>query len=96
MSPAPQVGCSKRSRMDKLGVKPGMRVALIGVDDSDFLAELRERTPDIAKARPRKNSDLIFRRRSRSRSSPRSAAQSGRRARSGRSGPGDRNTSAKG
>jgi hypothetical protein len=60
MSPAPQAGYSKRSRMDKLGVKPGMRVALIGVEDSDFLAELRERTSDIAVARPRKQSDLIF------------------------------------
>jgi len=32
-----------RSLLDKLGVREGMRVAVIGVDDADFLRQLRER-----------------------------------------------------
>ena len=54
------VGYSKRSRLDKLGVKPGARVALLGVGERDFVAELKERTADIATGRPRKNTDLLF------------------------------------
>ncbi len=37
-----------RSLMDKLGVKPGMRVAVLGVDDADFLLQLAQRTSDVA------------------------------------------------
>ncbi|HEY2954818.1 MAG TPA: DUF3052 domain-containing protein [Candidatus Eisenbacteria bacterium] len=58
--PAAAVGYSKRSRLDKLGVKPGMRVAVLGVEERDFVPELRSRTTDIATARPRKDTDLIF------------------------------------
>jgi len=54
------VGYSKRSRLDKLGVKAGMRVAVLGVAERDFLPELRERTAEIATDRPRKETDLIF------------------------------------
>src|SRR5262245_52029752 len=43
-----------RSRLDKLGIKPGMRVAVVGVFDRDFLEELRERTSDVSVGRPRK------------------------------------------
>lgn len=32
-----------RSRLDKLGVKPGMRVAVLGVDDDAILGELTDR-----------------------------------------------------
>ena len=46
--------------LDKLGVKPESRVAVLNVSDAAFLAELRERTKDISRLRPRKNSDLIF------------------------------------
>lgn len=49
-----------RSRLDKLGVKPHSRVSVIGLQDSTFLAELRERTDDIAIGRPAKGSDLVF------------------------------------
>ena len=55
-----QVGYSQRSRLDKLGVKPAMRVAVLGVAERDFLPELKERTSDIATARPRKDSAMIF------------------------------------
>ena len=36
-----------RGRLDKLGIKPQMRVAVVGLDDAEFLAELRERTSDV-------------------------------------------------
>lgn len=51
-----QAGYSKRSRLDKLG----MRVALLGVAERDFLSELKQRTADIATARAGKDTDLIF------------------------------------
>jgi hypothetical protein len=34
-------------RLDKLGVKPGMRVAVIAVDDADFLGELIQITQPV-------------------------------------------------
>jgi hypothetical protein len=55
-----RAGYSKRSRLDKLGVKPDMRVALIGVDDRAFTRELRGRTSDISEARPLKDTDMIL------------------------------------
>jgi hypothetical protein len=55
-----RVGYSKRSRLDKLGVKPGMRVAVLGVIERDFLPELRQRTADIAGGRARRDTAMIF------------------------------------
>ena len=49
-----------KSLVDKLGVKPGGRVAVLGVADAAFRRQLRERTADIAIGRPRPGSDLIF------------------------------------
>ena len=50
-----------RGRLDKLGIKPGMRVAVVGLDDAEFLAELRERTGEVnATGRPRKETDVIL------------------------------------
>jgi hypothetical protein len=51
---------STRSRLDKLGVKPGAKVAILGVDDPDFLKELRRRTSDITGGRPSGPCDLVF------------------------------------
>ena len=53
-------GYSPRSLIDKLGVKPGARVAVLGIEDGDFEAELATRTTDVARIRPRKGSDMIF------------------------------------
>ncbi len=36
-----------RGRLDKLGVKPGQRVAIVGLDDAEFAAEMANRTPPI-------------------------------------------------
>ena len=49
-----------KSLVDKLGVKPGARVAVLGVTGAAFLRQLRARTTDIAVGRPRAESDLIF------------------------------------
>jgi hypothetical protein len=49
-----------RSRLDKLGVKPRSRVAVLGSFEPFFLAELSDRTSDVAKGRPKKDSDLVF------------------------------------
>jgi hypothetical protein len=48
------------SLLDKLGVKPGMRVAVLGLDDDDFLAQLEERTTDVTTRTPKKNTDIIL------------------------------------
>ena len=48
--------------LDKLGVRPGMRVAIVGPVDPDgsFVEQLRERTADITVGRPEANTDLVF------------------------------------
>jgi hypothetical protein len=46
--------------LDKLGVKPGSKVAIVDLDDSAFERLLRERTPSIVHGRPRTPSDLVF------------------------------------
>jgi hypothetical protein len=48
-----------RSLLDKLGVKPGMRVAVLGVDGEQFREELASRTTDIATRTPKKETDII-------------------------------------
>ena len=47
------------SLLDKLGVRDGMRVAVVGVDDESFLDELTKRTTDVARRAPKKNTDII-------------------------------------
>ena len=59
-SRAVPVGYSKRSRLDKLGVKPGMRVAVVGLTDAAFQRELRARTEEVAVGRPRQDSDMVL------------------------------------
>jgi hypothetical protein len=48
-----------RSRMEKLGVKPGSRVTVLGIDDPAFLTELKERGANVS-SRARADSDIIF------------------------------------
>ena len=45
---------------DKLGVKPGHRVAVVGLDDPPFTKLLEERGADVGRGRPRKGCDLVF------------------------------------
>jgi hypothetical protein len=49
-----------RGRLDKLGIKPGMRVAVVGLEDAAFLKELGERTSEVARSRPKKDSEVIL------------------------------------
>jgi hypothetical protein len=49
-----------RSLLDKLGVKPGLRVAVLGIGDQAFLEELAGRTADISTGRARSDTDLVF------------------------------------
>ena len=51
---------STRPLIDKLGVKPGSKVALAGVDDDWFVRQLRERTRDITRGKPDGPCDLVF------------------------------------
>jgi hypothetical protein len=46
--------------LDKLGVKPGLRVAVVGVDEAWFLKMLRERTGDVVVGKPRRPCDIVF------------------------------------
>lgn len=60
MTPQASAGYSKRPRLDKLGVKPDARVAVLGLSDAAFQRELKTRTRDVSIARPRAASDLVF------------------------------------
>jgi hypothetical protein len=51
---------SNRPLLDKLGVKPGSKIALAGVDDAWFLELLRTRTRDIKRGKPSSPCDLVF------------------------------------
>lgn len=46
--------------LDRLGVKPGARVAVIGIDDAFFLKMLHARTTDIVMGTPRRVCDIVF------------------------------------
>jgi hypothetical protein len=48
-----------KGRLDKLGIKPGMRVAVIGLDDPGFREELAGRTDDVAFGQPKKDTDVV-------------------------------------
>jgi hypothetical protein len=48
--------------LDKLGVRPGMRVAIVGAVDPDgsFRAQLADRTSDVTVGRPKADTDIVF------------------------------------
>jgi hypothetical protein len=49
-----------RSRLDKLGVKPGAKAAVLGLSDAAFLAELRERGAAVSVGRVPSGADVVF------------------------------------
>lgn len=51
---------TEKPLLDKLGVKPGSKVAVVDLDDRPFLESLRERTRDVVTGRPRTACDLVF------------------------------------
>ena len=46
--------------LDKLGVKPGARVGLLGLEDDEFVRQLSERGADVSRGRRRRTLDLLF------------------------------------
>jgi hypothetical protein len=56
----PERDYSHRELLDKLGVKPGQRICVLGVEDASFLQQLAARVPDFVRAKPSKDADLIF------------------------------------
>ena len=51
---------SNRPLLDKLGVRPGARVALVGLADPAFRALLAERTSSVVEGLPQATTDLVF------------------------------------
>ena len=51
---------SPKSLLDKLGVKAGFVVSLLGFKDVAFVKDLRARGADISAGRLRKSSDMVF------------------------------------
>lgn len=51
---------STRPLIDKLGVRPGARVAVLGIQDPSFWRQLEARTSHVARNRPRRQEDAIF------------------------------------
>jgi hypothetical protein len=56
----PERNYSHRSLLDKLGVKPGVRVAILGIADAEFLEQLAARVGEFSNGRPLADSNLIF------------------------------------
>ena len=46
--------------LDRLGVKPGMRIAVLGMDDAEFMKQLRGRVAGIVLGKPRHKCDMVF------------------------------------
>ena len=46
--------------LDKLGIRPGMRVALIDIDDLDIRTLIRDRTSDITEGWPAPDTDIVL------------------------------------
>ncbi len=49
-----------KSRIEKLGVKPGARVSLIGSFDPEFLREIAELTKSVSKGKAATDTECIF------------------------------------
>lgn len=51
---------SHRLLIDKLGVKAGQRIAVLGVESAEFLKDLNARVPQYSRGKRVPNADLIF------------------------------------
>jgi hypothetical protein len=51
---------STKPLLDKLGVKPGSKVAVVNLDDPAFMKILRQRTSDVVIGQPHGKCDLVF------------------------------------
>jgi len=51
---------SHRLLIDKLGVKPGQQIAVLGVESAEFLTELAARVPEYSRGKRINGADQIF------------------------------------
>jgi hypothetical protein len=56
----PERDYSHRLLIDKLGVKPGQKVAVLGVESAEFLADLAARVPEYSRGERLPCADLVF------------------------------------
>ena len=49
--------------LDKLGIRPGMRVAIIDIDDPDIRLQIADRTTDLTEGWPEPDTDVVLLRR---------------------------------
>jgi len=49
-----------KSRIDKLGIKPGQKVAVVGVRDETLVEELRDKGAEVREGAPLKNTAVVF------------------------------------
>lgn len=57
---APERDYSHRLLIDKLGVKQGQKIAVLGVERAEFLMELATRVPEYSRGKRVNEADLIF------------------------------------
>jgi hypothetical protein len=57
---APERDHSHRALIDKLGVKESQRIAVLGVENAEFLKDLADRVPEYSRGSRIGNADLIF------------------------------------
>jgi hypothetical protein len=46
--------------LDKLGIRPGMRVAIIDIDDPDIRLQIADRTTDLTEGWPESDTDVVL------------------------------------
>jgi hypothetical protein len=56
----PERDYSHRALIDKLGVKAGQRIAVLGVEDAEFLKDLADRVPEYSRGSRIGSADLVF------------------------------------
>ena len=56
----PERDYSHRSLLDKLGVKPGQKILILGVNDGAFINGVQPFNPEFAERKPAADIDLIF------------------------------------
>jgi hypothetical protein len=56
----PERDYSHRSLLDKLGVKPGQRICVLGIEDAAFLNDLADCVPDFVLGKPPSGADMIL------------------------------------
>jgi hypothetical protein len=56
----PERDYSRRSLLDKLGVKPSQKLLILGVNDGAFVNDIQPFNPEFAERKPAADIDLIF------------------------------------